>query len=259
MKQKVIFTLAFAAVTVAILITSIPLRASETDDRIESSFKNTHIFQTYLKDDVIKIESKDGAITLTGTVAEEAHKALAQETVASLPGVTRVDNRLATKVETDAENLDVWIVKKVKLALLFHRNVNSSKTSVEAKDRIVTLRGEASTTAQKKLTSEYAEDIQGVKEVKNEMTVAATPDRTERTTAEKIDDASITAQIKIALALHRSTSTIKTNVETRKGEVKLTGIAKNKAEKFMVSKLVADIHGVDSVINQMTVSEPTIE
>jgi osmotically-inducible protein OsmY len=36
---------------------------------------------------------------LTGTVAEEAHKTLAGETVASLPEVKSVDNKLAVKGE----------------------------------------------------------------------------------------------------------------------------------------------------------------
>ena len=255
MKRKAMYPLAFAAAAAAMFVTSAPLRASETDDRIESSFKKTYVYKTYLKDDAIKTEAKDGVVTLTGTVAEESHKALAQETVASLPGVTRVDNQLATKAEVAAENADTWIGRKVKLALLFHRNVNAGKTTVEVKDGIVTLKGEASSTAQKELTTEYAKDIEGVKEVKNEMTVAATPETAERTAGEKMDDASITAQVKTALLTHRSTSSMKTKVETRDGEVTLTGIAKNAAEKSLVTKLVTDIQGVTSVKNEMTVEE----
>ncbi|MDP2971226.1 MAG: BON domain-containing protein [Deltaproteobacteria bacterium] len=37
------------------------------------------MFKTYLKGDDIKIESKDGVVTLTGSVSEESHKSLAQE------------------------------------------------------------------------------------------------------------------------------------------------------------------------------------
>ncbi len=193
MKQKVILSLAFTAAAAAMLVASAPVRASETDEKIEPSFKQTYVYRTYLKDDAVKAEARNGVVTLTGTVAEESHKALAQETVASLPGVTRVDNQLATKAEVAAENADIWIGRKVKLALLFHRNVNAGNTTVEVKDGVVTLRGEASSTAQKELTTEYATDIENVKSVKNEMTVAATPVAGERTEGEKIDDASITA------------------------------------------------------------------
>ncbi len=59
----------------------------------------------------------------------------------------------------------------MKLALLFRRNVSGRKTDVEVNDGIVTLTGEASSTAQKELTAQYAKDIEGVKSVKNQMTV----------------------------------------------------------------------------------------
>ena len=80
MKQIAIYPFAFAAVAAAMFVSSTPLRASETDDRIESSFKKTYVYKTYLKDDAVKTEAKDGVVTLTGTVAEESPKALAQET-----------------------------------------------------------------------------------------------------------------------------------------------------------------------------------
>ncbi len=257
MELKSLYRLAFAVAAVVVFFASSPVRASEADDKIESSFKQTYVYKTYLKDDAIKTEAKDGVVTLTGTVAEEAHKALAQETVLGLPGVARVDNKLATKAEVAAEDADIWIGRKVKTALLFHKNVSASQTAVEVKDGVVTLKGEASSTAQKELTVAYAQDIEGVKEVKNAMTVAATPEKVERTAGEKIDDASVTAQVKTALLTHRSTSAMKTKVETRNGEVTLTGIAKNAAEKSLVTKLVADIQGVTSVKNQMTVEETT--
>ncbi len=254
MKQEAMYLTVIATTAVAMFVSGTPLRASETDDKIETAFKNTYVYQTFLKDDAVKVDVEEGVATLTGTVGEESHKALAQETVSSLPGVVRVNNTLATRAEVAAENADTWMNRKVKLALLFHRNVNAGKTTVEVKDGLVTLTGEASSTAQKELTTEYAKDIEGVKEVKNEMTVAAAPEKTERTAGEKMDDASVTAQVKTALLTHRSTSSVTTKVQTRDGEVTLTGIARNAAEKSLVTKLVSDIQGVTNVKNEMTVA-----
>ena len=255
MKRKAIYPVALAAVAAVMFGAATPLIAADNDGKIESSFKQTYVYKTYLKDDAIKTEAKDGVVTLTGTVAEESHKALAQEAVASLPGVTRVDNTLATKAEAAAASADTWIGRKVNLALMFHRNVNAGKTEIAVKDGVVTLKGEAASTAQKELTAEYAKDIEGVTEVKNEMTVAAAPEVAVRTEGEQIDDASVTAQVRTALMTHRSTSSMKTKVTARDGEVTLTGIAKNAAEKALVTKLVADIKGVTGVKNQMTVEE----
>jgi osmotically-inducible protein OsmY len=70
---------------------------------------------------------------------------------------------------------------------------------------------------------------------------------------ESIDDASITALVKATLLYHRSTSAIKTKVETVDGVVTLTGTAKNASEKELASKFVQDVSGVKSVVNKMNV------
>lgn len=256
MKSKTMNRLKYMALLAVLLAAVAPVCASENDEGIEPAFKKTYVYTTYLKGDDIRIEAKDGVVTLTGTVAEESHKTLAQETVANLPGVTRVDNKLATNAEVASENADTWMGRKIKIALFFHRNVNAGATTVEVADGIVTLTGEASSPAQKELTTEYAKDIEGVKEVKNEMTIAMTPEPLERTQGEKLDDASVTAQVKTALWAHRSTSSLTTKVVTRDGKVTLTGIALNDAEKSLVTKLVSDIRGVTDVDNQMTIEVP---
>jgi osmotically-inducible protein OsmY len=251
--MKRIYPLALLVATGALLITSAPLRASDTDDRIESSAKKSYVFKTYLKNDSIKTESKNGDVILTGTVAEASHKSLAQDTVENLPGVKSVDNRLKIKGENPAEHSDTWISMKVRTALLFHRNVSATGTTVYVKDGIVTLQGEAASMAQKELTTEYAKDVDNVKEVRNEMTIAQTPAKPGETIGDKIDDASITAQVKSSLLSHRSTSALKTKVETTDGVVTVSGVAKNDAEKSLVTKLVTDINGVSNVINNMTI------
>jgi len=254
--MKPMFSLTLAAVVSTILIASSQAYASGTDSRIESSAAKSYVFKTYLKNDSIKTESKDGIVTLTGTVAEASHKSLAEDTVASLPGVQSVNNQLVVSGKEPVEHSDAWITTKVKSALLFHRNVSASGTSVYTKDGVVTLQGEASSMAQKELTTEYARDIDNVKEVKNNMTIAATPAMVSETTGDKIDDASITAQVKSALLSHHSTSSIHTGVSTTSGVVTITGTAKNEAEKTLVTKLATDINGVTSVVNNMTMAVP---
>ncbi|MCK9392665.1 MAG: BON domain-containing protein [Syntrophales bacterium] len=236
---------------VALLALSLPVQASKMDSRIESSAKKSYVFKTYLKSDDVKIQSKDGVVTLTGTVSEESHKTLAQETVASLPGVKSVDNKLEIKGDTPTANSDAWLSAKVKTMLLYHRNV-SGLTEVNTKDGIVTLRGEAISQAQKDLTTEYAKDVEGVKDVNNEMIVKNTSKK-KQTTGEKIDDASITAQVKMTLLYHRSTSAINTSVTTNNGVVTLKGKAANAAELSLAAKLANDVNGVKSVKNKMTI------
>ena len=251
--MKTMFRLVVMMVAVvALLMTSVAVHASQMDDRIVSSAQKSYVFKTYLQGADIKIESRDGAVTLTGIVAEEYHKAFAQETVAGLPGVKSVDNRLAVKGAPPTPNSDAWIRDKVIVALLFHRSVSATTTEIDVKDGIVTLRGEAANQAQKELTTEYAKDVEGVKDVNNEMVVTKTLKK-KRTVAEKIDDASITAQVKITLLYHRSTSALDTKVETKRGLVTLYGKAGNAAEKDLATKLANDVNGVNGVKNRMAI------
>jgi hypothetical protein len=116
--MKARFCLALMVVATFLLALSLPVQASKTDDQIISSAQKSYVFKHNLKDDDIKIQSKDGAVTLTGSVSEESHKALARETVAGLSGVKRVDNRLEVKGQSlAAENSDAWLITKVKVAV----------------------------------------------------------------------------------------------------------------------------------------------
>jgi hyperosmotically inducible periplasmic protein len=253
MKTKTIRKLALIVAAVALFVTSIPLYASQTDDRIAASAKDSYVFKTYLKSDVIKIQSKDGIVTLTGTVSEESHKSMAEETVSDLPGVKSVNNQISVTGSPASANSDAWIGERVRSTLLFHRSVSYANTNVSVTDGKVTLQGEASSEAQKQLTTEYAEDVSGVKGVDNQMTIAKAPAKSHRSVDEKIDDASITTQVRMSLLFHHGTDMFDTKVSTHKGIVTLSGSAKNQAEIDLATKRVNDVHGVRSVNNQMTI------
>lgn len=139
--MKTFYPLALLVATGTLLVvTNSSLRASETDDRIESSASKSYVFKTYLKDDAIKTQSKDGAVTLTGTVAETSHRTLAENTLESLPGVKSLDNQLIV---------------------------------VETRDGVVTVGGIAKNAAEKSLVTKLVNDINGVSRVINNMTIAA--------------------------------------------------------------------------------------
>jgi hyperosmotically inducible periplasmic protein len=236
----------------ALLALSVPAFASKMDKRIEASARQSYVFKTYLQGDEITIESRDGAVTLTGLVSDRSHKALARDTVVGLPGVRSVEDRLEVKGTPPTDNSDAWIRDRVKMTLLFHKSVRGKGTEVAVKDGIVTLNGTADSMAQKELTTEYTKDIDGVVEVHNELSVIEAP-QVGRTTGEKIDDASITSQVKLTLLYHRSSSAINTKVVTKRGVVTLTGTATSTAQMILAGKLAGDVSGVKEVRNRMTV------
>jgi len=246
-------SLALIVAAAFLFATSAPLLASQADNNIEKSAKKSYVFKNYLRGDGIKVQCKDGIVTLSGTVPQESHKSMAEETVRGLPGVLSVNNQISVLPSHANANSDAWISERVRGNLLFHRSVSYKNTDVSVTDGKVTLRGKASSEAQKQLTTEYAKDISGVKDVDNQMVVTKSRPRQARTTGEKIDDASITSQIKTSLLFHHGTDAFDTKVSTNKGFVTLTGTAKNQAEKDLATKRVNDIRGVKGVDNQMTI------
>jgi osmotically-inducible protein OsmY len=251
--MRTINSIALLASAAFLLSLSAPVNASKTDSRIVSSARESYVFKVYLEGDDVRIESRDGAVTLTGIVADEFHKSLAEITVTDISGVRSMDNRLELKGAAPTANSDAWIHNKVKNTLLFHRSVNSAATEVDVKDGIVTLRGNALSQAQKDLTTEYTKDIEGVKDIRNDMTVLTAPEKTPRTTKEKIDDVSVSALVRMALLLHRSTAGLYTTVATSRGVVTVEGTARDHTEKEIVTRLVQDVNGVKKVKNLMVI------
>ena len=226
----------------------------DLDGRIVATAQKSYNFRVHLKGDAIQVASRDGHATLSGTVADEYHKALAEDTVKGIDGVQSVDNRLLIQSDAPAAPPDARLVTRVLAALRYHRNVDAAATHVAARDGVVTLDGTASSAAHKALAEDIAENVDGVRSVKNNLKVATSPARP-RTLAEKIDDASVTAQVKAVLLAHRGTHMLTTRVKTHRGVVTLQGEARNPAEKELVLRLVSDVNGVKRIVNRMTVAQ----
>ena len=253
MNLNTMHLLAVAVVTATLFLTGTTLWAAEGDDRIEPAFRQTYVYRMYLKDDAIQVGVKGGVVTLTGVVLDEIHKALARSAVAKLPGVVRVENQLTVETEVVAST-DAALVRKVVLAIQFHRDVMPNGTIVEVKDGYVTLKGKAHDPAQKKLTTEYATAVRGVKGVQNEMTVATTLEPSSITSGlPPLDDDTITSQIETILLVDPAIRPVDVRVLTKNGEVTLTGQTQNAAQYELIVKIVSSVRGVTSIKNQMTI------
>ena len=224
--------------------------SSDTDRKIEDAAKASYNYRTVL-DDKVSVKANDGIVTLTGMVADKDSKNLAEDTVSNLPGVVRVNNKI-TLDPALKEHSDTGIALKIRYQLLMRSNVSIANTKVNVQDGVVLLTGTAGSMAEKELVGAYATDISGVKSVKNEIVILA-PAADKNTVAEAIDDASITSQVKYALLTHKSTSALKTKINTNDGVVVIKGEATNDAEKSLVGKLATGVRGVKSVTNDMTV------
>jgi len=226
------------------------LAASQTDCKIEDAAKASYNYRTVL-DGHVTVKAVDGVVTLTGIVQDKGQRALAEDTVGNLPGVTSVNDEITIK-PAYPEHSDAWMAFKIRSLLLVRANVSAADTTVAVQDGVVTLGGTADNLAQKELTGIYAKEIDWVKSVKNDIVVNDKPSMGQMI-GENIDDASITTQVKFALLDHEATSALKTKITTTNGAIIVTGEAASDAERSLVTKLAQDVRGVKSVSNEMTV------
>lgn len=234
------------------------LANTATDRQIEDAAKQSYNYRAVLNGKV-SASASDGVVTLKGTVQDHDQKALAEDTVSNLPGVVSVVDKI--KVESEpSEHSDAWIAMKIRGELLVHSNVSATATKVDVSNGVVLLTGTVDNSAQKDLTEAYAKGIDGVRSITNDLVVKdnnsnSNDNMSTSSTGEKMDDASITSQVKYQLLTHSSTSAIKTKVTTTDGVVMISGDANSDAEKDLVSKFASSIRGVKSVDNEMVVRQ----
>jgi osmotically-inducible protein OsmY len=73
-----------------------------------------------------------------------------------------------------------------------------------------------------------------------------------------LEDSSITTRVRESLRNHPRTSDLAATVETTRGVVTVAGIANNTPEKALVTKIIADVEGVNGVINNLTIETPDV-
>jgi hyperosmotically inducible protein len=136
----------------------------------------------------IGVETRDGVVTLTGTVPTDTEKAKAEQLAKNTDGVKRVVNHIDVNPESlGATNIrekageaardlgetvnDATILAKVKGKLLAD---GITGTNVDVSDGKVVLKGEVEDPQKKAKAEELARRTDGVKDVTNHLTVKRT-------------------------------------------------------------------------------------
>lgn len=140
-------------------------------------------------------------------------------------------------------------------ALSPYLRANDLKVSVH--EGKATLTGNVAEDVNKDLAKQIALGVDGIKSVDNKIEVVpnykAPAQSADRSYGEKIDDASITSEVKSKLLWSRYADGLTANVDTTRGKVKLTGTADSQEAKVAAGKLATNTRGVDSVHNQLVV------
>ncbi|MDO6746652.1 BON domain-containing protein [Gilvimarinus sp. 1_MG-2023] len=152
---------------------------------------------------------------------------------------------------------DGWIEGKLETALIMNEHLNPFDIDISVDNNVATLEGDVSSDIDIELASNIALGIEGIDEVKNELTIEkelTNSDQEEgRDFAQYVEDLSTTAAIKSQLVASSNVSALDVNIDTFRDEVTLQGRVDTEAEKELIEAIAAKHDGVESVDNQLKV------
>lgn len=174
----------------------------------------------------------------------------------------------ATKHESkyDGDNVksevrEAWIEGKLETAFLLNGHLNNFTIDSEVDGNSVELEGEVESDIDKELAEQIALSVDGIEHVNNELKVVPEGktknddqdmgESNDRSFSQRVDDATLTAEIKMKLLANSNTQGLKINVDTWKGKVTLKGTVASSTEKDLAEKLVGNVDGVVDVKNEL--------
>src|SRR5690554_4606619 len=237
-----------------------------TEARQEGSVWTAFALNRHLSPFSIDVEIENGVAILTGEVESEVDRDLAEQVALGVDGVREVDNQLQVageEVERSADGSDgrafstrfndATTTATVKSKLLWNRNTEGLDINVTTRDGVVTLEGRAGSEAASELAERLARNTEGVRRVENKLSVSAEGGTADRARAQvdnaggAISDAWITSKVKSSFLFNSNLDGLDISVETRNGQVTLSGAVASEAEKSLAVEITENIRGVRGV------------
>ncbi len=166
--------------------------SAEVSVGVPDAWVTAKIQSKYFMDDEVKgrninVDTKDGVVTLAGTVETEAQRAQAEAIARNTDGVKDVREQLQVQpaaAKPDAGtarplpnvvDTDAWITTKVRSRFFTDIHVKNMNVDVATNSGVVTLTGEVQNAEARTTAEALARQVDGVKQVTNKLTVKPQP------------------------------------------------------------------------------------
>lgn len=260
-----ITALALAVVTGSASVLAETTSQELTDVRQETQIWTSYALNPYLRAHDLSVSVGSGKATLTGHVAEDVNKALANEIALGVKGIDRVDNQIVVDADymptrPGAERSfgdtvdDASITAAVKAKLMWSKNADAISTHVVTRYGRVVLRGTAQSGEARDFAGRLASDTRGVVSVDNQLQIKPAPATVMQSSKTAIDEAGteltdswITTRVKSTLLYSSNVSGSAIDVSTDKGVVSLSGQVSSGSERALAVELAQNVRGVRRV------------
>jgi hyperosmotically inducible protein len=158
-----------------------------SDHILEQAVMTALADNAYIPVDEIAVEVIDGRAVLRGTVGTVVEHAEAVRTTRDVRGITAVDDELVVKLMGSHGREDADTEAAVLAAFIADDELHADDFEVKAKDGFVTLSGLVELPRQREHAERVAQQVGGVKQVRNDVQVWLTVDADD--VAERVTDA----------------------------------------------------------------------
>jgi osmotically-inducible protein OsmY len=223
--------------------------------RQETQIWTTYALNPYLRAFDLKVTVIENVATLSGTVAEETNKDLAQQIALSVKGIKSVDNRIEVVPQyvppVQSANRafgelvdDTTVTSAVRSKLAWSRHADGLRANVTTSKGKVTLTGHVTSADGKAAASRLALSTHGVQSVINELDIQP---GVVTSIGGDLADGWITTKVKSTLLYSSYVSGRDIDVSTQGGVVKLSGQLTSETEHALAIELAGNVRGVKSV------------
>jgi len=266
-KQRAAWTFAILMAALAVPAGA-AVRTAAKDALITGRIESTFLLNEQLNPFNINTTTKNGVVTLTGSVDEPTARQLAEDLARSVKGVVDVNNQIrvvATPSGTHARRSfsqqvrDKSISASIRSRLLYHKQFSSLKIDVHTEYGNVTLSGVVPSEADKTAIADIAATTRGVEKVRNLLTVAPKQALKPVSAAGRdFSDEWVEKRVETALMMNRHVTLGSLNIEVNDGLCILTGVVDTPEQKELAEAIAMSVQGVKKVQNDIKAEGPAI-
>lgn len=150
------------------------------------------------------------------------------------------------------EAKDAWIDGKAESMLMVNTNLNNFDINTDVEQGVVILTGKVDTELDKSLASGLVRQIDGVSEIKNELTVSQ-PASQSADLGQAVVDTKVSAALKTSLLLNPDISGTNIDVSVNDGVATLSGEVKSDAARDLAVLMAENAQDVERVIDELDV------
>lgn len=216
-----------------------------TDEQIKKDIVDQIYLDPAVDASMVKVEVREGRVTLTGTVPSFAARRAAEIDATIVLGVASVDNQLRVKYSSILPSVtDDEIKRRITSIFDWNADLDSADIKVSVDSGWVTLEGTVDAYWKKLRAEDLASDVTGVLGITNALAVVP---------LENVDDRTIAEDIMAALERHVDINVNTVNVKVENGVVTLSGTVPSRAAYQTAWDIARYTGGVQDVINNLTV------